>query len=395
MYKSWKGAVVLHIVAVLFLSGIVTAETVKNRHEIKMDNSCLMTTNPNPSVPFIESAVDPVIFSQSPSTVNDSYFNFTSASNLGSICADDFWDLTEMIWDIHWWGFCMYWDGSGWTTCDPTGMLFDVIFYDVNMDPFATYGIISPAEPTGVFYNGFELLYWEGDFAAGCSLTEGWVSIQSVYSPNDCSFLWINSQVGNWNAMQNWIPINPPDNLAFELTGESNPSIDVEKYVWDEKNQKWVDADTENTALDIPICNNVTFMIDIYNDGDCTLSDIYVYDVMHDSLKFISANPEPDESFYDPPYYFINWFFDEPLRPCESINIYITAHVEGPECSTDFNSVNVSGECNHGIVLDSDIAYVHAVKKNREFNIPFLNWLQSHPNMFPILQLLIQKLGLQ
>ncbi|GAG79513.1 unnamed protein product, partial [marine sediment metagenome] len=33
--------------------------------------------------------------------------------------------------------------------------------------------------------------------------------------------------------------------------------------------------------------------------------------------------------------------------------------------------------------------------RNKAINTPFLNFLQSHPNMFPLLQLLIQRLGLQ
>ena len=33
--------------------------------------------------------------------------------------------------------------------------------------------------------------------------------------------------------------------------------------------------------------------------------------------------------------------------------------------------------------------------KNRAINIPFLNWLQNHLNMFPLFQRLFQRLGLQ
>ena len=33
--------------------------------------------------------------------------------------------------------------------------------------------------------------------------------------------------------------------------------------------------------------------------------------------------------------------------------------------------------------------------RNRAINMPFLNFLQNHPNMFPLLQMLLQRLGLQ
>ena len=38
---------------------------------------------------------------------------------------------------------------------------------------------------------------------------------------------------------------------------------------------------------------------------------------------------------------------------------------------------------------------VSITKKSRSINIPFLTWLQSHLNLFPILQILLQRIGLQ
>jgi hypothetical protein len=44
---------------------------------------------------------------------------------------------------------------------------------------------------------------------------------------------------------------------------------------------------------------------------------------------------------------------------------------------------------------ESDWAeFVVSMPKNNIVNSPFLNWLQSHPNMFPILQKIILHLGL-
>ena len=65
------------------------------------------------------------------------------------------------------------------------------------------------------------------------------------------------------------------------------------------------------------------------------------------------------------------------------------------DSSTDLNHVNVTGECIHGKpVWDEDSCYVHCSEKSREINTPFLNFLDSHPNMFPLLQRLLQRLGL-
>ena len=56
------------------------------------------------------------------------------------------------------------------------------------------------------------------------------------------------------------------------------------------------------------------------------------------------------------------WYFPGPLDPCNTIEIYITAHVEGPHCSVDFNYVEVQAfsECDPYYVYDWDYAYVHA-----------------------------------
>ena len=183
-----------------------------------------------------------------------------------------------------------------------------------------------------------------------------------------------------------------------EYEEQCEPEIDIEKYVWDEKNQEWVDADTMDKALDVPICNDATFKIVIKNTGNCPLFGVNISDHMHDSLEFISADPEPGDIWYDETNseWRMWWFFpDEILMPGETIVITVIAHVEGPKCSYDYNWVLVGAICEHGTyVEDEDTCWVHAYEKTKEFNTPILNFLQNHPNMFPLLQLLLQRLGL-
>ncbi len=183
--------------------------------------------------------------------------------------------------------------------------------------------------------------------------------------------------------------------FCYELCGYEpcDPSIDVEKYIWDKKNQQWVDADTPNEALDVPICNDVTFKIIIHNNGDAPLTNIFVKDDMHDSLKYISAVPEPNNVYYEKPYWHIEWNIPGPLNPDDTIEIIVTAHVEGPECSIDYNYVYVEALGCGQIVRDEDYAYVHAIKKGKSLDMPLINFIQSHTNLFRILQKLL-KLGL-
>jgi hypothetical protein len=183
------------------------------------------------------------------------------------------------------------------------------------------------------------------------------------------------------------------NNLAIESAGIQDPSVDVEKYVWDPKIQEYIDADTDNTALDITIYSTVFFKIVIHNDGDVPLFDITVRDRMNDSLEFKAADPDPDEFQHNPPFYNLEWYFPGPLPEGDMIEILLQARVNGPVCSYESNYIRA--DANPENVVDGDYAYVHAIEKSRDINTPFLNWLQNHPNMFPILQLLIQRLGLQ
>jgi len=52
-------------------------------------------------------------------------------------------------------------------------------------------------------------------------------------------------------------------------------------------------------------------------------------------------------------------------------------------------------ECPDGLVGPESTFEISITKKTRAINSPFLNFLQSHLNLFPILQMLLQRLGLQ
>ena len=260
-------------------------------------------------------------------------------------------------------------------------MEFEIIFYeDVDGSPGEPVCTCSNVEYERNFYdtyNSWESYKWSADLDPCCDLSDGWVSVQSTYSPNDCNFLWCNSPDGNFNALQNGEELS--ESLAFGLTGEGcEPSIDVEKYVMCPCTAEWIDADTE--ALDLPICTDAQSKIVIHNNGECCgdLFNIDVYDIMHDNLKYISADPEPQDFVYDPPHYHLYWHFPGPLPQCNTIEIYITAHVEGPNCSTDYNYVEVIADQN------TIISVCLSASSSRSYcsGIPSL-WLNPHWCMPP------------
>lgn len=182
------------------------------------------------------------------------------------------------------------------------------------------------------------------------------------------------------------------NNLSINSTGKQDPSVDVEKYVWDPKILEWIDADTDNTAIGITIDSIVYFKIVIHNDGDVPIFDIIIRDRMNDSLEYKAANPEPDEFQHNPPFYNLEWYFPDLLPEGDMIEILLQARVKGPVCTYESNYVRVDADPEH--IVDGDYAYVHAIERSRDINTPFLNWLLNHPNMFPILQHILQRLGL-
>jgi len=137
---------------------------------------------------------------------------------------DDFWGVTGDIGHIHWYGTTAHIYG---TPCDgPTGMEFDVVFCeDAGGVPGAQVAVFSNVIPTVSYYDTFYdytiYCFDVADLVTPVSLTEGWISIASTYSPYSCFFGWITSPAGNWNGVYQTYTGNFwcfEQNLAFALT---------------------------------------------------------------------------------------------------------------------------------------------------------------------------------
>jgi len=172
---------------------------------------------------------------------------------------------------------------------------------------------------------------------------------------------------------------------------QCNPEVDIKKDVWD-PDSGWVSANSEETAADLPICETTKFRIKVWNTGDCPVTG-GVLDKMDDQLTFISSDPEPDDFIHIPPHYWIIYAFPQVLNPGEAgPEIIIQAHVGGPECTITYNHAVANYTCAHGIIVeDDDYAYVHAHEKSKNINARFLDFIENHINLFPVLR---QILGL-
>ncbi len=298
--------------------------------------------------------------------------SYTSDSGTYNIQVfEDFWNITNSICDIHWWGFSMKWVVFGWVSCDPNGMKINITFYDDNdskpgAEVYSFVDIEYSVNGTGIMYEWFggnlhEMLYFEAQLEPCIELSKGWVSIQSTYSPNGCSFLWMNSEDGNANAYQKQPPLTQlNDDLAFILTDDKSDLPDLECY----GSLSWSNVQPGSTVK-----------------GNFTVENIGVAGTLLDWE--ISNKPS-----------WANWTFKpesgEDLETGVPVIVEVTAispNKENSEFSGEIkiiNKENTSDNCIIPVYLNTP--------KNKQYNInlPFQRFLDNYQRMFLILRHLIK-----
>jgi len=217
-----KGAGVLLVAAALIFSSLaVTADTVKekmNPEFLRATGSSITVENEN--TPATTGAV---MFDQQPIPPDGAWIFRTSDVGAGYRVWDEYWEIPEVICDIHWWGLSLVYP---WAACDPDGMVFEIIFWDQLLgNPICTYQVTPTAIATGQFFSGFEMYYWETMLDPCCDLIpNGWVSIQSIQSPNSCWLLWAGSEDGDLYCYQEGSTTPDGDtDCAFQLTAYGEP----------------------------------------------------------------------------------------------------------------------------------------------------------------------------
>jgi len=117
----------------------------------------------------------------------------------------DWFDVTS----INVWGLSMFNDGS-WHNCDPTGMTFDVIYYEDNSGVPGTeicnvQSVAATITDTGLAYSASGYTLYRFDLAAACdfgSVGSKWVTVQSEPMTGDCGFMWMSSGTGDSSSVQ-------------------------------------------------------------------------------------------------------------------------------------------------------------------------------------------------
>ena len=173
------------------------------------DNNPAYLTNGAPTPPDSPvEALGDTLFVQLPHDPTDSWNFGTTDQGAGYKLYENFWDLTDPIGGINWWGLCLKYSG-GWIAGNPANLVFDITFYsdppdDPTLPPTevaCTYtDVVAPViTPTGLLYSGFQMYYFNGlELASACNLTEGWVSIQSKSAGSGYDWLlWASAKTGD------------------------------------------------------------------------------------------------------------------------------------------------------------------------------------------------------
>jgi hypothetical protein len=367
MKKISKSAGVLLIATVLLLTSVaVMADTVE---EQKLDPRFISGMGSDVyEGNMIQSAEDP-LYTQEPYQPFESWIFMTSHAPVGYRVHDNFPNIAEEICDLHWWGLSLVYDG-GWQNCDPEGMCFQIIFWDGLLgNPVCTYNeVCPPAVPTGTFYSTFEMFYWETVLDPCCDMSmyqEGWLSIQSYSSQNNCWFLWAGSDDGDHYHYQEGSS-DPEDfinDTAFELTPAGPPPVPA------------IACSGVGTAFgDVDPGQNVTCQIKVCNDGE--------------PVSFLNWEVDTTNVPTWGTWKFIPEFGTDVLHPnCEVIDVECTITSEEGDYSgtiTVINSDDPSDTCS--VTVSANVI----VPRARTVHSPlFMNLLQQFPALYLIIKIIL------
>ena len=153
------------------------------------------------------------------------------------------------------------------------------------------------------------------------------------------------------------------DNDTVTINVPPKPGIEVNKTVWNETTDAWVDEITAN------ISDTVIFNSTIHNNGTCcNLTNITVMDTMSDSLEYFDAHPVLPDAVISNPEGTTTLVWNISISgiqipPGETMWFLIAANVTKCGLEPDWNKQNATAEACGETVYDEDYAYVNVPPK--------------------------------
>jgi hypothetical protein len=288
---------------------------------------------------------------------------------------DDFWGLPSPIREVHWWNIGSKWVGNNCYPSDPEGAVFTITFceddgtgkpgdivctYENVMPEITGTGIMYeyPSEPN--FHGTFELYTFKAVLSSSCDLSDGWVSIVKTDSIHDYYGSIQLSKDGNdfmmsynLNAEQWWY--GDGYDLSFSLIGY----IPV---IHSEGSLSWTDVKTGET---------LTGTITVENTGGPGTQLDWM----------VSSNMEWGDWTFSPES-------GDDLKP-EDGPVTVTVTVIAP----DEKNKEFTGEVKILNFNDFNdyitIPVTLSTSKCKLFANPFIQFLENHPYLFPLLRQLL------
>lgn len=138
------------------------------------------------------------------SSCQSTWNNFITAETVDQAADPDWFDITSLTV----WGLSLV-NNGGIANCDPTGLSFEVIFYEDNAGEPGTVicgpqTVVSSSVNTGLILNDvFDINRF--DMAATCdfgSIGRKWMTVQSLNNTSDCCFVWLSGTGGDGESLQ-------------------------------------------------------------------------------------------------------------------------------------------------------------------------------------------------
>jgi hypothetical protein len=268
---------------------------------------------------------------------------------------ESFWDVTDEISKVVWWGMADNFD-DGFIPGTPEGMNFKIEFYDDDSTWWNSpqtdhiYSFDVSDEDLIIIHTGrlyrqtFELIKFEYELPSTVSVSNGngWISIWSYNDSEQDVFLWPRATEGD---------------DFFYHKGSDQPDMD-----WDVAFQLY------KIELDEP---PETPTITGKSGGSAGTEYNYI---------FVSTDPEGDNITY-----LVDWGDN-------TGEVSIGPYISGVEASANHTwsekgDYTIKIKARDVLGAESDWA-IHEIEipKTKITNTPFLNFLENHPNLFPILQ---------
>ncbi|MCK5030529.1 MAG: hypothetical protein KAR64_03595, partial [Thermoplasmatales archaeon] len=260
-------------------------------------------------------------------------------------------DIEKKIWDSD----TMSWVESIYTPVGNTVRFNISVHNDGTCSDLTNVNVTDFLPPSLEYANSatpFEPIIWADGKHLTWEFAGPFLACNWIYIEFNATVAFVGESINVVNVSATGSTVYDEDTASVYGVMPPQPGIDIEKQVWEETSQQWVDE------IRVPTGIYLTFKITVSNIGDCLLTNIVVNDTMKSQLEYRNDASVPPSS--ESPHQVI-WNFDT-MAPGDIIEI--TFRAETVHCCHGWNKVNVSGyrDINDETVYDEHLVKVKVTR---------------------------------